>query len=93
MATQQAVFKLGMSTVLVPDEEFADGYANGLVAYPKDQDIPLTVKLFVNSSMRGYSMCSTLTTGTLATSWGQSVVYVKETSARKATSKRYTSAL
>src|SRR5260370_29693564 len=43
MATQQAVFKLGKSTVLVPDDAFADGYANGLIAYPKDLNIPLTV--------------------------------------------------
>lgn len=34
MASQQQVFKLGKSTIVVHDDEFADGYTNGSVAYP-----------------------------------------------------------
>ncbi|MBV9708691.1 MAG: hypothetical protein JO125_14930 [Chloroflexi bacterium] len=44
MAPQQQVCKVGKSTILVRDDEFADGYSNGLLAYPKDQEIPLTVE-------------------------------------------------
>lgn len=43
MAVQQ-VFKVGKSTILVHDDEFADGYVNGFVAHPKDQETPFTVE-------------------------------------------------
>jgi hypothetical protein len=42
MAQLQA-FKLGHATILVDDDEFGDGYSNGLLAY-SDQEKPLTVE-------------------------------------------------
>src|SRR5260221_13874109 len=45
MVSQQQVFKLGKSTLVVHDDEFADGYTNGNVAYPTTtQETPLTVE-------------------------------------------------
>jgi hypothetical protein len=41
--TPQSVFKLGKATILVPDDEFADGYANGFVIHPEAGQ-PLTVE-------------------------------------------------
>lgn len=38
----QKVFKLEHSTILVHDDEFGDGYTNGVISYP-DQERPLTV--------------------------------------------------
>ncbi len=43
MAPKQQLFKLGKTTILVPDDEFADGYANGFVIHP-EADQPLTVE-------------------------------------------------
>jgi hypothetical protein len=37
------VFKLGHSTILVPNDEFSDGYTNGLLGHP-DQATSLTVE-------------------------------------------------
>lgn len=42
--TQQHVFKLGKSTLVVSTDAFSDGYANGFVGYPnKEEAHPLTV--------------------------------------------------
>ncbi len=40
---QPQVFKLGYSSILVKNDEFGDGYTNGLVAHP-DEKQPLTVE-------------------------------------------------
>jgi len=42
MAQSQQVFKLGATTVLTRNDAFADGYANGFVAYPQTAQQPLT---------------------------------------------------
>src|SRR5258708_4417611 len=39
---QQQVFKLGNSTIVVSNDEFGDGYTNGIMSYP-DQARPWTV--------------------------------------------------
>lgn len=44
---QQQVFKPGHSTILVHDDEFGDGYTNGVIGYP-DQERPLTVTAIRN---------------------------------------------
>ncbi len=44
---QQQVFKLGNSTIVVSNDEFGDGYTNGIMSYP-DQARPLTVTAIRN---------------------------------------------
>jgi hypothetical protein len=44
---QQHVFKLGNSTIVVSNDEFGDGYTNGVIGY-SDQVHPLTVEALRN---------------------------------------------
>ena len=44
---QLRAFKLGCATILVHDDEFSDGYSNGLLAYA-DQEPPLTEEAIRN---------------------------------------------